>query len=480
MLVVNPFLLLLSVAALVIPLASQVTAQTFRILHTFTDRVPQPVLVLAGNTLYGTTSTVASSADNNGTVFAVNTDGSGFSTLYTFSALDASVFPQVNSDGAQPVDAGPVLSGSTLYGATARGGTLGYGTTFAVNMDGTGFAPLYSFSFSDTEGWAVSALNFLGGALYGAIKGGGSSSNGIIFKINLDGSGLADVYDFTATVGHTNGLPMNGDGVRPNLLISSGGVLYGAADVGGRGGSGTVFSLNTDGTGFTSLHNFAPFGTNSTGSTGLYTNSDGIAPRGGLVLSSNTLYGTTYAGGSWGAGTLFGVGTDGTNFRTLHTFGGGDGWDPSGAMVLSGNTLYGTTEVGGSSFSGSVFAINTDGTGFRNLYTFSGGGDGLGPSGLVLSGNTLYGVANGKYRGPWTVFSVQLPVTAPQLMITPGLGTIVLTWPSNATGFTLQSSTSLGSSAVWTTVYPTPIIVNGQNTVTNPISGAQQFFRLSQ
>jgi hypothetical protein len=33
---------------------------------------------------------------------------------------------------------------------------------------------------------------------------------------------------------------------------------------------------------------------------------------------------------------------------------------------------------------------------------------------------------------------------------------------------------------VWTTNSPAPVVVNGQNTVTNPISGAQQFFRLSQ
>jgi hypothetical protein len=55
-----------------------------------------------------------------------------------------------------------------------------------------------------------------------------------------------------------------------------------------------------------------------------------------------------------------------------------------------------------------------------------------------------------------------------------------LSWPTNYAGFTLQSTSDLGSSAVWTTNLPAPVIVNDQNTVTNPISGAQQFFRLSQ
>jgi hypothetical protein len=37
---------------------------------------------------------------------------------------------------------------------------------------------------------------------------------------------------------------------------------------------------------------------------------------------------------------------------------------------------------------------------------------------------------------------------------------------------------TLLSPAVWATVSPAPVVVNGQNTVTNPISGAQQLFRL--
>jgi formylglycine-generating enzyme required for sulfatase activity len=57
---------------------------------------------------------------------------------------------------------------------------------------------------------------------------------------------------------------------------------------------------------------------------------------------------------------------------------------------------------------------------------------------------------------------------------------VILTWPANATGFTLQSTTNLVSPAVWITVVPGPVVVNGNNTVTNPISGSQKFYRLSQ
>jgi hypothetical protein len=55
---------------------------------------------------------------------------------------------------------------------------------------------------------------------------------------------------------------------------------------------------------------------------------------------------------------------------------------------------------------------------------------------------------------------------------------IILTWSTNAVGFALQSTTNLAS-AVWRTNSATPVVIGGQNTVTNPISGPEQFYRLS-
>jgi hypothetical protein len=78
------------------------------------------------------------------------------------------------------------------------------------------------------------------------------------------------------------------------------------------------------------------------------------------------------------------------------------------------------------------------------------------------------------------VFSLALPLPPPQLTITPAGSNTILTWPAASVGFTLQSATNLGSSAIWTTNSPAPVLVNGQNTVTNPISGAQQFYQLTQ
>src|SRR5438105_11601035 len=67
---------------------------------------------------------------------------------------------------------------------------------------------------------------------------------------------------------------------------------------------------------FTTLYSFTA-GSYETFPT--FTNSDGAFPSSSLLLSGGTLYGTTAAGRS-GMGTLFKVNTDGSGFTTLHTF----------------------------------------------------------------------------------------------------------------------------------------------------------------
>ena len=265
----------------------------------------------------------------------------------------------------------------------------------------------------------------------------------LLAKPELTAQTFTTLYSFTA-IAPNPGPYTNSDGANPGFLISSDNTLYGTAEIGGDSG-GTVFRVNADGTGFMTLYRFDR-------STGV--NSDGAQPN-SLLSSDNTLYGTAYAGGSSGDGTVFAVNTDGTGFTTLYSFtGGDDGAIPQNAgsgLVLSGNALYGTTENGGGPGSGTVFVINTDGTGFRLLHSFTGlysiptNSDGAYPNAhLILSGNTLYGTAGGGgSSGNGTVFSISLPVTPPQLTVIPSGANIILTWPTNATGFTLHPPRAL-------------------------------------
>src|SRR6266516_3054849 len=80
-----------------------------------------------------------------------------FTTLHSFTAPSNPSYPYngTNSDGAIP-DAGLILSGNTLFGAASSGGTFGEGTVFRVNTDGTDFTTLYSFTVRDPSNFANS------------------------------------------------------------------------------------------------------------------------------------------------------------------------------------------------------------------------------------------------------------------------------------------------------------------------------------
>jgi uncharacterized repeat protein (TIGR03803 family) len=402
----NLFLLPALIAALALIPAARVTAQTFTNLHSFTFGDGPNSLILAGNTLYGTASGGGSS--DHGTVFALNTDGTDFMTLHSFSAFSghSGVYP-TNSDGAYPV-AGLILSSNTLYGTAYEGGSSGDGTVFAVHTDGTGFTTLYSFSADSGSSYSTNSdgshpkagLILSDNTLYGTAYGGGSSGQGTVFAVHTDGTGFTTLHSFSAI----RAAPYtNSDGAYPVAgLILSSNILYGTANGGGSSGQGTVFAVHTDGTGFTTLHSFTGGG-------------DGRSPQAGLILSSNTLYGTAFQGGSSDHGTVFALNTDGTGFTTLHSFSAfsdglsgplstnSDGASPGGGLILSSNTLYGMAFEGGSFAGGTVFAVNTDGTGFTTLYNLGGRAE------LILSGHTLYGVSSGGGGLGWgTVFSLSL------------------------------------------------------------------------
>jgi len=231
------------------------------------------------------------------------------------------------------------------------------------------------------------------------------------------------------------------------------------------------------GVSFTSLYSFHVF-------------PNGENPEAGLVQGSDgNLYGTTSAGGTNGhfddhgifaGGTVFKIGTNG-GLTTLHSFtGGNDGGFPEAGLVQgSDGNLYGTTYYGGTNGAGTVFKISTDGT-LTTLHSLAGGNDGgCSAAGLVQgSDGNLYGTT--EYGGTYGFGTVFRLTIVPGLSIIPSGPYVVLTWPTNYAGFTLQSTTNLGSSAVWTTNSPPPVVIGGQNVIINTMSGTQQFFRLSQ
>jgi uncharacterized repeat protein (TIGR03803 family) len=466
--------------SLLLPCPNITKAQTLTVLHTFTNSPDGATgaggLTLAGNILYGTTEYGGDAnlgfagTSSGGTFYKINTDGTGYTNLYSFTG---------GNDSSSPVDA-LILVGNTFYG-TSGGGGADDGTIFAINPDGTDYTNLQSLS-GYTGGYnPQDALVASGNRLYGTALYGGTSYSyqcGTVFAINTDGTCYSNLYNFPIDPPNSSGFYTNSDGAQPvaGLTLSSN-ILYGATTIGGIYGGGTIFAINTDGTGFTNIYNFTA--TSQPNYSG--TNYDGVEPCGTLVLSGNTLYGTAQYGGSMGLGTVFKVNADGTGFTTLHNFADGtDGAYPYAGMILSGNTLYGTTvqHSGVNQGYGSVFAINTDGTGYASLASFNifGSDGGSLSAGVVLSGDTLYGTTTVLGDGYGTVFALTLQ---PTLAITTTGNQVVLSWPTWAPNFNLQSATNLVS-PIWTAVSPAPVAINGQNVVTNTVCGTQMYYRLSQ
>lgn len=367
---------------------------------------PAASLTLSSNEFYGTAS--AGGAAGNGTVFKIGVTGAGFTTLYNFSAVDPDLL--TNSDGATPLGA-IFASGATLYGTASAGGSEPNGTVFKLGTNGTGFAAISSFAVAATNADGAKPddnLAISGNTLYGTTEDGGLTGSGTVFKVNLDGTGFTTLYDFSALDPDTS---TNSDGANPAAgLILSGSTLYGTAQNGGIGGEGTVFKISTNGAGFTTLHSFDALDDN-----GL--NTDGGIPLGSLVLSGNTLYGTASAAGTNGSGALFKLATNGTGFGAFYNFTAldpaagtnSDGAAPLAALALSGSTVYGTASQGGTTANGTVFSVNTNGSNFTTLYNFTGGSDGAAPaSSLLLSSDTLYGTASqGGNDGNGAIFKLQ-------------------------------------------------------------------------
>jgi uncharacterized repeat protein (TIGR03803 family) len=396
-------------AGLFIPLATagSARAQSFQLLHTFAGRpdgeLPYAGLVRdgAGN-LYGTTA--EGGVSGCGTVFKMARAGSGWieHSLYSFGC---------GTDGVGPY--APVVIGpdGNLYGTTEFGGDNENGIVFKLSPPPNlcrSFTCLwtetilYRFTGGSDGGRPVSPVIFdNAGDLYGTAQVGGSTNNGVVFKLTHSGSSWTEsvLYSFT-------GSP---DGYDPTggLVFDAAGNLYGTTYFGGNIGPGTAFQLSPSGSGWTETI-LQDFGSSSNGNY----------PYAGLIIdNSGNLYGAT-AFGPIGDGTVFELSpSDGqwifTTIYNLMSEQPGIG-GPVGPLVrdASGN-LYGTTFNGGIICEygcGTVFELSpsSGGWAYRLLYEFMDRGDGFGPvDGLVLDpqGN-LYGTTSEDEGGNGTVFEL--------------------------------------------------------------------------
>jgi uncharacterized repeat protein (TIGR03803 family) len=293
------------------------------------------------------------------------------------------------TEGSGPTTPLIQATDGTLYGTTYDGGAFGAGTLFTITPGGT-LATLYSFcAESDCRDgrWPTAPLiQATDGNFYGTTYAGGASGKGTVFKITPSGT-LTTLYSFCSQ----NGC-VDGDESYGGLVQATDGNFYGTAFLGGAYGYGTIFKITPTGV-LTTLHSFcAPT---------QYSCPDGGWLAAGLIQATDgNLYGTTLGGGAYTWGTVFRITLSGA-FTRLYSFPGGTGGAQPEAPLIQGidGNFYGTTYAGGASGGGTVFKITPGGT-LTTLYSFcsqSDCADGDAPeAGLIqATDGNLYGATYG-------------------------------------------------------------------------------------
>jgi uncharacterized repeat protein (TIGR03803 family) len=298
-------------------------AGSVKIIHRFaltSNMWPSSLLLYYKGRLLGIVSGAA--------VFALTNSSHGwhFSLWHTFTGAPG--------DGASPVGSLTLGPDGKLYGVTAYGGTNNAGTAYKIDPGTHQSSVVYNFTTSSGYWMPGAALALANdGNFYGSTQLSALGFVGSIFRLTPQGQFTAIWSMFPQTQGQ--------------LIQANNGNLYGTIPV-FESHDGFLLSLGTSCCG-------ALFHT--------FTGPDGINPVGALVQGPNgNLYGATTGGGAAFGGTIFEISTDGSVFKTIHSFGDGsvpnDGTSPNGSLILGqdGN-LYGTTYYGGSAGLGTIFKI---------------------------------------------------------------------------------------------------------------------------
>ena len=115
-----------------------------------------------------------------------------------------------------------------------------------MNVDGSHFQLLHTFSITDNAGTGVSSLTLDGSTLYGTTTGEFGQAP-TVFEVNVDGSGFQTLQDLA---------PPGGVDEISSSVVVVGSQLVGFVNSVGPDPGGFAYSLNKDGSDFQILHTF--------------------------------------------------------------------------------------------------------------------------------------------------------------------------------------------------------------------------------
>lgn len=256
---------------------------------------------------------------------------------------------------------GPLLAmpDGSFFAATVYGGPTGNGALLHLDADDLQPTRIHAFNTLDGSGRIPVGGVALGkdGFLYGTTKFGGpdqSYSFGTIFRIQTNGTGYTTLHQFGS---------MTNDGTLPvgPLTLLPDGRVFGVTTQGGAGGSGILYRMNGDGSDYQVVHSFGG------------DSNDGKSPVAGMVLGADgAIYGTTSDGGTHGGGTVFRITSSGTDYSIISQLpnsGEAKGGPASRLLPQPDGTLLGTSRTGATN-GGYLFALHMDGSDFRILHEF--------------------------------------------------------------------------------------------------------------
>ncbi|MBS9524136.1 T9SS type A sorting domain-containing protein [Litoribacter alkaliphilus] len=279
-------------------------------------------------------------------------------------------------------------SDNSLYGTA--GGFSSY--LYQIEKDGTGFSEIFAIENSGLLGMLVkqsmAAPPMDKFPLWG-LSSRGDQEIGAIFSLQNDGSDFTSLRDF---------VPSDGEIPVGKPIFGSDGYFYGMTRDGGSNGLGTLYKIKPDGTSFSVIHNFAE--------------PDGTHPLGSLEWGGdNYLYGAAYSGGNAGGGTVFRIRPNGSGFEVLKHFDQeqtDQGFRPSEILLADDGEIYGHAS-GGNQFNGLLYSLERDGSDFTILRHFDDP-DGRYPTEDLIQGSDgyIYGLTEegGSRRG--TLYKVSL------------------------------------------------------------------------
>ncbi len=400
-------------------------------------------------TLYGT---LHSRINYGGVLFRVEPNGTGYTAIYASSTNRPSgVIEGIDGWLYGTMAAHPVTNTAGVFRMDRAGGNFSVLRTFPSDRPQSGV-------IQDAEGW-----------LYGTTAADGLQNGGSVFRLATNGAGYQLLHQF--------GGQAQDDGFVPGALtLGRDGLLYGCTFYGGYPSNlGTVFRLARDGSDYAVLHRFE----------GRLQGRYPAADRPLLEGSDGFLYGAT-DGGVNRAGVIFKLNRSGGDFQVIHEFRGEDGTgdSPLGGLVeWCDGALYGATREGGIDGAGTLFRLNKDGSEFAVVRVYidtpnPGATEGTPATGLVVADDGwLYGITSGGMVAEGTVYRIS-PRLA--LEIRPATDGMVLSWPACAYGYVLEESREPGLSGSWTRVEDPGEVIGTLRQVRLPATSDRRFFHLSR